>query len=63
MRSWLSTRRVTLGIITSTDGALHDSDEPPIGVLPVSRRDPFRNDGALGVFPDVDHLGARLPHS
>jgi hypothetical protein len=26
----------------------------------MARRDPLRNDGALGVFPDVDHLGAGI---
>ena len=26
----------------------------------MARRDPLRNDGALGVFADVDHLGAGI---
>src|SRR6185436_6681495 len=35
-----------------------DLDLPAVGVLPVPGRDALRDDGAGGVAPDVDHLGA-----
>src|SRR5688572_27337449 len=53
-------QRVALGVITRFGSTFHDFYQSPISVLPVSRGDALRNDRALGIFPDVDHLGAGI---
>ena len=53
-------QRVALRVVASALRAGHDADESTIGILSPSRRDPFGDDGAAGVFPDVHHLGASI---
>ena len=38
----------------------HDTDQAAIGVLRVTGRDTFRDDGAARVGADVDHFGAGI---
>ena len=40
--------------------ALADFNQAAITVLPASRRNAFRNNGAFGVFADVNHLRAGI---
>ena len=39
-------------------GVLADPHEAAVGVLALAGRDPLRDDGAAGVLPEVEHLGA-----
>src|SRR5205823_5807815 len=41
-------------------GDVQDLDEPAVGVLAVTGRDPLGDDGAARVRADVDHLGAGI---
>src|SRR4029077_20824267 len=50
--------RVALGEVTGAVRARQHLHEPPVGVLSVSGGDAFGDDGAAGVGPDVNHLGA-----
>src|SRR5438270_375678 len=49
--------RVALGVIPGSIRPFHDLDQSPIGVLPPPGRDTLRDNGAPGVFSDVNHLG------
>src|SRR6185436_7257149 len=51
-------QRVALRVIARIRRVLADADQAAIGVLAVPGRDPFRDDGAAGVLPEVDHLRA-----
>ncbi len=53
-------QRVALGVIPGPSGALHDFDEATVAVLSVTRGDPLGDDGAFGVFSNVNHLGSRI---
>ena len=47
-------------VVARSRGPLHDLHQAPIGILPVPRRDPLGDDGALGVLTDMHHLGAGI---
>ena len=53
-------QRVTLRVVARAGSALHDLHQTPVGILSVPRGDALRNNGALGVFPDMDHLSAGI---
>ncbi len=49
---------VALGVVTGACGGLADAHFATVGVAGVVRADTLRNDRALGVLADVDHLRA-----
>ena len=49
---------VALGVVAGACSGLADADFATVGVAGVVRADAFRNDRALGVLADVDHLRA-----
>src|SRR5580658_10424366 len=49
-------QRVALRVVTRAGCTLLDFHQAAIGVLPVARRDALRDDRALRVLADVDHL-------
>ena len=51
-------QRVALRVVPGPGRPLEDLHQPAIGVLAVAGGDALRDDGAPGVLPDVDHLGA-----
>src|SRR6266536_1095790 len=48
--------RIALRVISRSRSSLQDLDHPSVGILSVTRRDPFGDDRASGVLPDVDHF-------
>ena len=51
-------QRVALGEIPGVVGSGHHLDQAAVGGAALSGRDALGDDGALGVLPDVNHLGA-----
>ena len=49
---------VALRIIARAGGCRRNTHQPAIAVVGVARRNAFADDGAAGVFTEVDHLGA-----
>src|SRR5688572_4323408 len=53
-------QRVALRVVTGALGLLRNPHLAAIRVLPSAGRDPLRDDRALGVLPEVDHLRAGI---
>ena len=51
-------QRIALRVVARAGRALGNLHQAAIGVLAVAGRDALRDDRALGVLPDVDHLRA-----
>ncbi len=49
---------VALGVVAGARGTLLNADFTAVGVAAAVGADTFRNNGALGILADVDHLGA-----
>ena len=49
---------IALRVIAGVLGGWQNFYQPPIGVLAVAGGNALGNNGAAGVFADVDHLGA-----
>src|SRR5579862_2292803 len=49
---------VALRVVAGAMGSREHLDLSPVGILPVSRADALRDDRALRIPADVDHLGA-----
>ena len=51
---------VALGVIARVLCALTHAHQPAVAVLPPAGRNTLGHDGAAGVAPDMDHLGAGI---
>ena len=52
--------RVALREVTSPISALHHLYQPAVCILALTSRDTLRDDRALGVLTDMDHLGTGI---